>query len=40
MEKNTSGKSKLFAKFDEIDKKATSNEPQEPTKNRSSRKNR
>ncbi len=40
MEKNTSGKTKLFDKFAEIDKKATSNEAEEPAKNRSVRKNR
>lgn len=40
MEKNTSGKSKLFDKFAKIDKKLNEDEPQEPTKNRSSKKNR
>ncbi len=40
MEKNTNSKTKLFAKFDEIDKKATSNQAEEPAKNRSLKKNR
>ena len=40
MEKNTSGKSKLLDKLNEIDKKLNEDEPQEPTKNRSVRKNR
>ena len=31
---------KLSAKFDEIDKKATSNQAEEPAKNRSLKKNR
>lgn len=40
MEKNTTSKSKLFDKFDEVDKKLNEDEPQEPTKNRSLKKNR
>ncbi len=40
MEKNTSGKNKLFEKFKEVDKKLNEDEPQEPTKKRSSKKNR
>ena len=40
MEKNTSGKSKLLDKFAEVDKKMNEDEPEQPTKNRSVRKNR
>lgn len=40
MEKNTNSKSKLFDKFAEVDKKLNEDEPQEPTKKRSSKKNR
>ena len=40
MEKNTNSKTKLFDKFAEVDKKLNEDEPQEPTKNRSVRKNR
>ena len=39
-EKNTSGKSKLLDKLNEIDKKLNEDEPQEPIKKRSGRKNR
>jgi hypothetical protein len=40
MEKNTSAKTKLFDKFAEVDKKLNEDEPEQPTKNRSGRKNR
>ena len=40
VEKNTTSKNKLLDKFAEVDKKMNEDEPQEPTKKRSSKKNR
>ena len=40
VEKNTTSKNKLLDKFAEVDKKLNEDEPEQPTKNRSLKKNR